>query len=271
MPDDAAACHDLVQVYPSDAGAVPALRGIDARFPIGSITVVAGASGAGTSSLLRLLAGLEGPTAGEVWIAGRRTAQLGQRARRRLAAQHVAYVFQRPRDNLVDYLTVAEHVALGARMRTGRVVAHVVAAGLDLFGLREVAGRRPNGLSAGEQQRLAFATAAAGDPALVVADEPSAELDAPATAGLLDVLHHEAARGRTFVLATHDPVLVAAADQRLLVSNGSLVASSRRGENDAAVIDEGGRIRLPDDVLSLFPTRRASIERDGTGVRIDPR
>ena len=271
MPDDAASCHDLVQVYPSDAGAVPALRGIDARFPIGSITVVAGPSGAGKSTLLRLLAGLERPTAGEVWITGRRTAQLGQRARRRLAAQHVAYVFQRPRDNLLDYLTVAEHVALGARMRTGRVGAETLAAGLDPFGLRDVAGRRPDALSAGEQQRLAFATATAGDPALVVADEPSAELDAAATAALVGVLRHEAARGRTFVLATHDPMLVAAADQRLLVSNGSLVARARRGEDDVTVIDESGRIRLPDDVLALFPRRRASIERDGAGVRIDPR
>ena len=113
----AAACVDLVQIYPSDLGGVAVLRGIDAIFPAATLTAVVGPSGAGKSTLLRLLACLEGPTAGQVFIAGQPTSHLPAKARRRLVARQIGYVFQRPADNLIDYLTVVQHVRLAWQMR----------------------------------------------------------------------------------------------------------------------------------------------------------
>ena len=223
MPDDAASCRDLMQIYPSDSGAVPALRGVDAQFPVGSITVVTGPSGAGKSTLLRLLACLERPVAGEVFIAGERTAHLRRNARRELITRQIGYVFQRPRDNLLDYLTAAEHLTMALQMRNGQRVGRVDRnAMMASFNLDDVASRRPDQLGAGRQQLLAFAMAIAGDPAIVVADEPTAELDADAAAGLIRQLAVAAGAGRTFVLATHDPMVMAIADQHLVVRRGLL-------------------------------------------------
>jgi putative ABC transport system ATP-binding protein len=223
MPADAASCRDLVQVYPSESGAVPALRGVDAQFPAGSITVVTGPSGAGKSTLLRLLACLERPVAGEVFIAGERTAHLRRNVRRQLVARQIGYVFQRPRDNLLDYLTAAEHLTMALRMRIGSRAGRTDRdAMLASFHLDDVASERPDQLGAGRQQLLAFAMAIAGDPAIVVADEPTAELDADAAAGLIQQLAAAAIAGRTFVLATHDPTVMAIADQHLVVRRGLL-------------------------------------------------
>ena len=114
----AASCRDLVQIYPAADRAVAALRGVDADFERGTITMVIGPSGAGKSTFLRLLACLERPSAGDVIIGGEPTALLSHRARRHLAARRLGYVFQRPAENLLEYLTVAEHMTLAARMRS---------------------------------------------------------------------------------------------------------------------------------------------------------
>lgn len=264
----AATCRDLMQVYPSAAGPVPALRGIDATFPVGSVTVVIGPSGAGKSTFLRLLACLEQPAAGELQIDGRSTANLSGRARRRLAASKVGYVFQRPADNLLDYLDVREHVNLAARMRSSR--DRSVDDLLTTTGLAQVASRRPNDLSAGEQQRLAFAMAVVGQPALVIADEPSAELDPAATDALVALLPRLTARGQTFVISSHDPAVVTIADQLLVIQNGALAARAERaGEAPLAVIDEAGRVQLPDEAVTLFSEGRVRIVIDGGEVRME--
>ena len=162
--------------------------------------MVIGPSGAGKSTFLRLLACLERPSAGDVFIGGEPTALLGHRARRQLAARRLGYVFQRPAENLLEYLTVAEHMTLAARMRATAARRSDAAApstrrpGGDRVAARGHRPRRPDRPAArgtcrpGEQQRLAFAMAVVGEPALVIADEPSAELDPAATAALADLL-----------------------------------------------------------------------------------
>ena len=110
-------CTDLVQIYRSPQGGVTVLRGIDATFASGTLTAVVGASGAGKSTLLRLLACLEAPSAGQVTIAGQPTSHLTVRSRRRLVARRIGYVFQRPADNLIEYLTVTAHLRLAWQMR----------------------------------------------------------------------------------------------------------------------------------------------------------
>lgn len=220
MPAEAAACRGLVQVYNSASGNVAALRGIDAVFNVGSVTAIVGPSGAGKSTLLRLLAGLEAPAAGDVVVAGHSTAMLRTRQRRRIMARHIGYVFQRPQDNMFDYLSVAEHVDLAARLRDIAPQEQDTALTIKEAGLMGLAHHKPGELSAGQQQRLAFALARVGGPALVVADEPSAELDPDSCHQLVAQIRQQALEGATFVIATHDPYLIAASDQQIVVERG---------------------------------------------------
>ena len=163
----AASCRELVQIYPW-ATRVAALRGVNAHFDAARSRWCTGPSGAGKSTFLRLLACLERPSAGDVVIGGEPTALLGHRARRRMAARHLGYVFQRPAENLLEYLTVAEHMTMATRMRATASRRSDVAtpgpgrSGGDRFAARSHRSQQPDrapaaDVSAGEQQRLAFA------------------------------------------------------------------------------------------------------------------
>lgn len=270
MPGDAARCVDVVQVYDSEAGPVPALRGVDLALAAGTITVVTGPSGAGKSTLLRLLAGLERPTAGEVVIGGQGTARLRARARRSFLTRHVGYVFQRPHENLLDDLTVHQHLVLGCRLGGRRPTTAAVDAVRRDAGIDDLPDVRPGALSAGQQQRLAFALARLNGPTIVVADEPSAELDGDEAAALASTMRTAADAGATFALATHDPVLMAVADQRVVVRRGLAAAYPTRGEQGVTFIDDDGRVQLPSSVRDLFPSARARLSLDNDGVRLEP-
>jgi ABC-type lipoprotein export system ATPase subunit len=276
----AASCRDLVQIYPAADRAVTALRGVDADFERGTITMVIGPSGAGKSTFLRLLACLERPSAGDVIIGGEPTALLSHRARRHLAARRLGYVFQRPAENLLEYLTVAEHMTLAARMRatasrradrdgSATTEHEAIESLLAATNLADLTARRPRDLSAGEQQRLAFAMAVVGEPALVIADEPSAELDPAATAALAELLKLLSGLDTTLVIASHDPVLMVVADQVLVIRNGTLSERGVGAEPPLAVVDPSGRIQLPDEAAELLPEGRARIEADGDSFRIE--
>lgn len=264
----AAACRELVQIYESAGGRVHALRGVSVDVPARTLTVVMGPSGAGKSTFLRLLACLERPTVGEVTIEGTPTAQLSGRARRHLAARRIGYVFQTPSDNLLDYMTVEEHVRMAWRMRAPEPRG-AVAELLELTGLEDASGQRPRALSVGQQQRLAFAMAVAARPAIVVADEPTANLDPAGAAALVELLPRLVEDGQTLVICTHDPAVVAAADRSLLISGGTLAAESDAGGELLAVLDEADRIHLPRALTDLFPGRRLRLVAADDHVRIE--
>jgi putative ABC transport system ATP-binding protein len=218
----AASCDGVGKTYRNATGDVRALEGIDAEFRAGAVTAIVGPSGSGKSSLLRLLAGLERPTAGHVevggaWFSGMRSGAL-RRARRDL----VGYVFQRPSDNFISYLSVAEHLELSARPR-GRAAAPGADELIELLGLAHRRESLPHQLSGGEQQRAAFAQVALGSPAIVVADEPTAELDARSAEALVAAIRRLAGSGAAVIVATHDPPVFEAADQRVTLSDGRLV------------------------------------------------
>jgi putative ABC transport system ATP-binding protein len=215
------ACAGLVKEYVTATGTVRALKGVDAVFPAGRVTAVVGPSGSGKSSLLRILACVDRPTAGSVRVGDLDVAALGARGRRQVRRRQVGYVFQRPSDNLLPYLTAREQLDLAARLRGGQRAGEAERL-LAALGLQHRAGHRPEQLSGGEQQRLAFAAAVIGAPALVVADEPTAELDSEAGERLMRAVLGLREQGTSLVLSSHDPVVTGAVDGILRLHDGEV-------------------------------------------------
>lgn len=260
MADQVASLREVVQVYASAAGPVQALRGVTLDVLPHAITGIIGPSGAGKSTLLRLLACLEDPTAGEVTIAGTVPATLSQAQRRRFVAAHIGYVFQTPGDNVIEYLTVEDHLRLNGRMAR----AHVAPVELiEQTGLVAAMRQRGGDLSTGEQQVLAFAAAAAGSPTLLLADEPTAELDPAGRDRLIELLGSLASGGATIVVSTHDEVLLSRCEEVLLIRNGVLAATGTDPAQLQSVVDSAGRIALPPDAAEVLPARRARVTRAG--------
>lgn len=197
---------------------VPAVEDVDVRIAAGSLTVIAGPSGSGKSSLLRVLGLLDRPTRGSLAIEGVDVLALSERQRRRLRRQRLAYVHQRPISNLVDELTAVEQVAFARRCRG--LAPSDAAAALGAFGLGERSHSRPADLSGGEQQRLAITMATIGEPAVLFADEPTAALDRHHADEVIDALMQAAAAGRAVLVASHDPGLIAAATHVVRLREG---------------------------------------------------
>ncbi|HEX6330285.1 MAG TPA: ABC transporter ATP-binding protein [Actinomycetota bacterium] len=265
--DVAAVCTGLVKIYRTATGDVHALKGIDAVFPARTVTAIVGPSGSGKSSLLRILAALDRPTAGSMQVGDVTVSALGRSSLRGIRRRMVGYVFQRPGHNLIPHLTVRQHVALAARLR-GSQDRRAIDDLLRLLGLEQRLRHRPHQLSGGEQQRVAFAQAVVGNPPLVVADEPTAELDSATGERLLEAVASLTSLGASFVVSTHDPRVVAAATRTLHLRHGALEAETEHRR--LSVIDEAGRIQLPPSALRLFGERRAVIEVEEDHVRIEP-
>jgi putative ABC transport system ATP-binding protein len=258
----------VVKIYWSESGEVHALKGIDAAFASGAITAVAGPSGSGKSSLLRILACVDHPTAGQVRVGGREVSGLRAAKLRRLRRSLVSYMFQQPSDNLVPYLTAREHLEMSASLRGGATKGQPDEI-LETLGLRGRASHRPAQLSGGEQQRLALGAAVVGSPSIVLADEPTAELDSESAHELMEMVAVLRDRGQSFVIATHDPIAMKVADVTLHLRHGAMEAETLE-DRQLSVIDAFGRIQIPPAALRLFPDRRAVIRVEGGEVRIQP-
>jgi ABC-type lipoprotein export system ATPase subunit len=203
-------CNTVTRWYRSATGPVHALTGVEGRFTPGRLHVVAGPSGSGKSTLLRILALLERPDEGRVEIGADDMNRLSGRARRRWRARRLTHLFQRPTDNLVDHLDAVGNLVLPAALR-GVDVPDPMAV-LDRFGLLAHARAHPSQLSGGEQQRLAVAAAFTARPAVLTADEPTAELDRASAMPVLEGLRALAEAGTTVIVSSHDPVVVDEAD-----------------------------------------------------------
>lgn len=269
MSELAVSCVDVVQIYEAKRGRVQALRGVDMAARRGSVSAVVGPSGSGKSSLLRILGAIDVPTAGGVTVAGTPVGP-SARQRRHLRRRAVGFVFQRPAANLVAGVPVGHQLAAAARHRAAAPAA--AAQALEAVGLAHRAGHEPERLSGGEQQRAALARAVVGGPPLVIADEPTAELDQAATRSIGALLRDLAASlGTAVVVATHDPALLAAADHVLALRDGAVQSETLAGQ-ERAVIDAAGRLQLPPEVLAWFPDRRVRLELDPVTntIRVEP-
>jgi ABC-type lipoprotein export system ATPase subunit len=222
----AADVSGVVKTYRTATGAVTALDDVSASFPASTVTALVGPSGSGKSSLLRLLACVDRPDTGRVVVAGTDVTRLGARARRVLRRRQVGYLFQNPADNLLEYLTAFEHLAFAARLRGSGTDADADRL-LDALGLSHRKDNRPRQLSGGEQQRLAIATAVIGRPALVIADEPTAELDHASGELVMDAMLALRDEGVGFVVASHDPLVVGRVDLVVELHHGHVVGDDR--------------------------------------------
>jgi putative ABC transport system ATP-binding protein len=219
----AVVCEGVERRYGVDGSAVAALRGVTLTLPAGTITALVGPSGSGKSTLLRLLACVDRPDAGRITIDGLEVSGMSRARRVRLRRTRLGFLYQSPADNLLEYLTVREHLVLGAALRGLRRGDPQIAALLDRLGLAGRADHRPRQLSGGEQQRTAIAFAAVGPPALLVADEPTGQLDHTTADEVVAALRVMATTGVAVVAATHDPAVARQADRVVLLRDGRIV------------------------------------------------
>jgi putative ABC transport system ATP-binding protein len=218
-PEVAARCEDLVKTYRTASGEVRALKGLSAEVPASALLAVVGPSGSGKSSLLRLIAGLDRPTSGTLVVEGTSVHDASARTLRRFRRATVGYLFQRPSDNFLPHLTVGEHLRL-ARGLTHRPPRIEQDALLSTLGIEERVDHLPSELSGGEQQRAAIAEVLVGGATIVVADEPTAELDSTSASHVMDTMVELARAGVTFVVATHDRSVMRRADAALELDHG---------------------------------------------------
>ncbi len=218
--------RDLIKVYRTKAKDIIALRGIDASIPAGRAVGIVGPSGCGKTTLLNLIGGLDRCTAGSIRVGEREITRRGEKELAKYRRETVGIVFQF--FNLVPLLTAQENVELPLRMVGWKAPEREKKAMdlLEIVGLQSRADHRPDALSAGEQQRVALAVALANDPPMLLADEPTGELDsvnAEAVMGLLQDLVHE--NGKTAVIVSHDPRIGEYVNQVIRMTDGRLVGS----------------------------------------------
>ncbi len=221
--------RNLTKIYRGDGVLTPALTGVNLTIEAGEFTAIAGPSGSGKSTLLHLLGGLDLPTEGEVWLEGTRVDRLSRTARARLRLAKVGFVFQAY--NLIPVLTALENAAFVLELRgvPRREREARARAALRAMGIEALADRRPNQLSGGQQQRVAVARALAAEPKIVLADEPTANLDSKNGLALIELMHRlNREAGVTFLFSTHDPRLLAHARRVIHLEDGRIVGEERR-------------------------------------------
>ena len=215
--------RDLVRQHGQRQNLVRAVDGVDLDVPTGQMLAVMGPSGCGKSTLLHMLGGLERPTDGQVWLAGERIDTASERSLAKMRRRSVGFVFQA--FHLIEELSALENVELpvllaGSSPRTARQRAHLL---LDQVGLVDRARHLPWEMSGGERQRVAVARALANEPLVVLADEPTGNLDTAATADVLRLFAQLRDDGQTLVIVTHDERVAATADRLISMRDGVFV------------------------------------------------
>lgn len=229
--DPVVVVEDVSKEYRRDEFVIPVLQGMNLQLQAGDYTALMGPSGSGKSTLLNLIAGLDTPTSGHVYVCGQDLGKSSQSALARWRARHIGFIFQMY--NLIPVLTAYENVELPLTLTPlkRRQRAEQVRTALEVVGLSDRMDHYPRQLSGGQEQRVSIARAIATDPTLIVADEPTGDLDAKSGGEILDLmgrLNEEFAK--TIIMVTHDPRAAERAKRTLLLEDGKLV-----GDTDQAI------------------------------------
>jgi putative ABC transport system ATP-binding protein len=260
----------VVHLYHQAGVDVVGLRSVDLDVEPGEMVALLGPSGMGKTTVLRLMAGLMTASAGSVRVDDRDLGQLRLVERRKLLANEISYVVQDTMANMLPFATVAENLWFaqhGAKAR-GHVPRWTPEWLLEYLGLSSLAGARVATLPMGIQQQVAIASGVAAGPRLLLADEPTGQLTAVATAEVIGLLHRVNASGTTVVIVTHDISIAGRFPRAVTIRDGRVGAEVRQGEV-YGVIDRGGTVQLPPDVLErLRPNSRIRIVHTETGVEL---
>ena len=223
------AVKDAFKIYREGTVETVALRGVSLSVQTGEMLAIVGPSGSGKSSLLNLIGGLDSPSAGQVWIGDQNIGAQPETDRARLRRQELGFVFQDY--NLLPFLTALENVVLALYLAGTRRAALTAAELLGEVGLADRLDHRPAALSGGEQQRVAIACALANQPSLLLADEPTGELDSQTAQSILQLLVSlNRSRQMTITLVTHDPAVAAYAQRVIHMRDGLIVSEESRHE-----------------------------------------
>ena len=278
------ACDRLVRIYRAEGIEVQALQGLDLLIGAGKLTAIVGASGSGKSTLMNILAGLDAPTAGSVRVAGHDLAAMSARERLGYRRNTVGFVWQQTSRNLLPYLTARQNVIMPMRLsgvglrRRGRRADEL----LGVLGVADCADRRPDQMSGGEQQRAAIATALANQPDLLLADEPTGELDSATAVDVFGAFQTANAElGVTVLVVTHDSAVSSQVRRTIAIADGRTSTETLRHSSAAddgsmtqhaveyAVLDRAGLLQLPLEMIEPLGMRdrvRLEAEPDHIGV-----
>jgi ABC-type lipoprotein export system ATPase subunit len=280
-------CESLVRIYQTGSIEVQALQGLDLVVDGGELVAVVGASGSGKSTLLSILAGIDAPTAGRVRVDRWDLLTMSRADRVRYRRSTVGFVRQQTASNLVPYLTSRQMVDLpmAAARTPARVRRARTADLLAALGVTDCADRRPEQLSGGQQMRVAIAVALANEPRVLLADEPTGELDTATAAEVFAALRDVNRRfGVTVVVVTHDPEVSGQVERTVAIRDGRTssevlrrTATNSDGDQhviaeEYAVMDRAGRVQVPRDyreALALTRRVRLALEADHVTIRPD--
>jgi len=278
-------CENLVKIYRlnQEGGAsveVQALQGLDITVREGEMLGIVGASGSGKSTLLNVLGGLDRPTGGRALVGKQDLGRLSESDIDVYRRKTVGFVWQQGARNLIPYLTAAENIELPLTLsgQVGKSTRERALELLELVGLLDRKGHRLEELSGGEQQRVAIAIALANKPLLLLADEPTGELDTVTAQTIYDLLRDLNTRlGLTMVIVSHDPGIAKHVDRVVAVRDGKLASETVRVQKsdgaehhvELSVLDAAGRVQLPREYLEQFNIkRRVVIETTVEGILI---
>jgi peptide/nickel transport system ATP-binding protein len=268
-------CDNLVKIYKVADLEVVALQGLDLEVARGEVMALIGPSGSGKSTLLNVIGGLDTPSAGTVRVGGLDLPKMDQRQREQYKRKTVGFLWQQPGRNLLPYLSALENVEMPMLLngQNGRKRQRRAMQLLEMVDLADRARFRPDRLSGGQQQRVALAVALANNPPLLLADEPTGQIDSKSSSQVFDALRRiNEAYGTTIIVVTHDPLAVRRVDRVVAISDGRTSTEVRRRnadggtahEEDWVILDQSGRLQLPRLFVQTLSLR------DRVKVRLEP-
>ncbi len=279
-------CDRLVRIYSGEGIEVQALQGLDLLIAEGELTALIGAAGSGKSTLVNILAGLDTPTAGTVWVDGHNLGAMTAQQRLAYRRSVAGFIWQQTSRNLLPYMTARQNVLLPMRLSSIGRRERRRRAGflLDTLGITHCADRTPDRMSGGEQQRAAIATALANQPKLLLADEPTGELDSSTARDVFSALRTANTElGVTMLVVTHDPAVSSQVRRTIAIRDGKTssetirhAATDERGETtlharDYATLDRAGRVQLPREMTRRLGMRnRVELQEEPDHIGVWP-